>query len=192
MSKKLVQQKLSVIFTSTKRGKAEKDELKKKLKQTIETIESEEQSIIVVKEESPKSSTLTFVRQKGHASDRQKISDESESENEIFDQDEDNDVSRETSLPNVNSEPEELSRDRVNIRSKLTFHEEDYTPMDKLLHSFDLNYKFGSNVGLTRLARWERAHRLGLNPPEEVKNVLTSEAIRQNLKLNESVFYGKV
>jgi DNA polymerase delta subunit 4 len=61
--------------------------------------------------------------------------------------------------------------------------------MDKLLHAFDLNYEFGPCIGLTRLERWERAHRLGLNPPIEVKDALTPEVIKQDPGLNESVFY---
>lgn len=72
----------------------------------------------------------------------------------------------------------------------LAFHDENYTPIDKLLHAFDLNYKFGPCIGLTRLERWERAHRIGLDPPEEVRDVLTSEA--KNSELNECVFYGRV
>jgi len=83
-----------------------------------------------------------------------------------------------------------LPRGHVEIQPKLTFHDDDYTPIDKLLHAFDLNYEFGPCIGLTRLERWGRAHRLGLNPPEEVRDALTSEAI--NPELNECVFSGRV
>ena len=64
--------------------------------------------------------------------------------------------------------------------------------MDKLFHTFDLNYKFGPCVGITRLERWERAHELGLDPPQEVKDALISEAIERNPELNESIFYGRI
>ncbi|GBB97910.1 hypothetical protein RclHR1_00310038 [Rhizophagus clarus] len=163
-SEKLVQQKLSGIFTSTKRDKAEKDKQKKN--QTIEK-------------------------------NRQRLSLElDESENEAFDRDDlinEDDVTREASIDLESGSEELLSDvDILEIRSKLTFHNDDYKPMENLLRGFDLNYKFGSCVGLTRLERWERAQRLGLNPPEEVKDALTSEVIRQNLKLNECVFYDRV
>ncbi|CAB4432064.1 unnamed protein product [Rhizophagus irregularis] len=184
-SKKLVQQKLTSIFTSTKNDKtvSEKDNPRKKFKQTI--IEKEEVQPDV---EAPHEDTATSVRQEGHVSSHQRILDD-DSDDEIFEEVEaltyeDNSVLHEAS--NVESEPEEL----VEIQPKLTFHDENYTPIDKLLHAFDLNYKFGPCIGLTRLERWERAHRIGLDPPEEVRDVLTSEA--KNSELNECVFYGRV
>ncbi|GBC00473.1 hypothetical protein RclHR1_03870013 [Rhizophagus clarus] len=183
--KKLVQQKLTSIFTSTKNEKinTEKDSPKKKLKQTI--IEREVQPDAVA----PHEDTATSVRQQSHASSHRRALDD-DSEDETFEEaealmyEDNNSVLPEVS--NVESEPEEL----VEIQRKLTFHDEYYTQIDKLLHAFDLNYKFGPCIGLTRLERWERAHRLGLNPPEEVRNALTSEAI--NPELNECVFYGRI
>ncbi len=38
----------------------------------------------------------------------------------------------------------------------------------KVLLSFDLDPKFGPSYGLTRTARFLRAKKLGLNPPEEI------------------------
>ncbi|CAB4428953.1 unnamed protein product [Rhizophagus irregularis] len=93
-SEKLVQKKLSGIFTSTKRDKAEKDKDKPKKNQNIEK-------------------------------NRQSISELDESENEAFDRD---DLINEDDVPQ--------------IRSKLTFHNDVYNPMESLLHAFDLNYKF--------------------------------------------------
>ncbi|RGB37604.1 DNA polymerase delta, subunit 4-domain-containing protein [Rhizophagus diaphanus] len=174
-SKKLVQQKLTSIFTSTKNDKTvnEKDNPRKKFKQTI--IEKE---VVQPDVEAPHEDTATSVRQEGHVSSHQRILDD-DSDDEIFEEVEaltyeDNSVLHEAS--NVESEPEEL----VEIQPKL----------NKLLHAFDLNYKFGPCIGLTRLERWERAHRIGLDPPEEVRDVLTSEA--KNSELNECVFYGRV
>ncbi|KAG6811552.1 hypothetical protein H0H92_006905, partial [Tricholoma furcatifolium] len=37
------------------------------------------------------------------------------------------------------------------------------------------SYEFGPCVGVSRLERWERAHLLGLNPPKEVKDILTAK-----------------
>ncbi|RIA96804.1 DNA polymerase delta, subunit 4-domain-containing protein [Glomus cerebriforme] len=181
------QQKLTELFPSAKRDKAaEKDNPKKKLKQTIiEKSEREERYNEEINLVATHEDTLASVKQEDLASSHQKILDGSEKDQEvealIY---EDNAVSHETS--DMESEPEELPKNRVEIQPKLTFHDEDYTPIDKLLHAFDLNYQFGPCIGLTRLERWERAHRLGLNPPEEVRDALT------NPELNECVFYGRV
>lgn len=43
---------------------------------------------------------------------------------------------------------------------------------EQILRSFDLDGRFGPCVNPTRLERWERAERLGLNPPKEVKAIL--------------------
>ncbi|CAG8594541.1 13819_t:CDS:2 [Funneliformis mosseae] len=215
--RKMVQRKLSEMFSSAKREKdsIEKDKPKKKIKETVEKSERKgEQSIIVneeerrdliIEENSPisslKVSNATSAGQKTRnktSSSRPRILDESDDEifedyNDVEDFVDENDVvPLEVSLPDVTSEPEQSPRGDMDIRTKLTFHDEDFTPIDKLLHAFDLNYQFGPCVGLTRLARWERAHRLGLNPPKEVIDTLTSEAIKQNPKLNESVFFGRV
>jgi DNA polymerase delta subunit 4 len=215
-SKKLVQQKLTGIFTSTKRDKAttEEDTPKKKFKQTIiETSEREKGQPDVAINEVPvaphKVSTSTPVRVLDESEDE--ISEGQDDVEALMD--DDNTVSHE--VFDVENELEELPRDRVVTRPKLSklyhnqlvlftnnirfyyskffflaFHDEDYKSIDKLLHAFDLNYRFGPCIGLTRLERWERAHKLGLNPPEEVKRALTSEAI--NPELNECVFYGRV
>lgn len=48
----------------------------------------------------------------------------------------------------------------------------DPNPELETLKQFDLSLEFGPCAGITRLERWERAHKHGLNPPEEVKNIL--------------------
>ncbi|CAI2182663.1 15430_t:CDS:2 [Funneliformis geosporum] len=213
----MVQRKLSDMFSSTKREKDsnEKDKPKKKIKQTVEKSVREGGQSIIVNEEgksdpiieenillsSLEVSNSTSTRQKSRtktSSSRPRILDESD--DETFEEyndveafvDENDVIPLEVSFPEVISEPEQSPRSDLDIRSKLKFHDEDFTPIDKFLHAFDLNYQFGPCVGLTRLARWERAHRLGLNPPKEVIDTLTSEAVKQNPKLNESVFFGRV
>ena len=37
-----------------------------------------------------------------------------------------------------------------------------------ILRIFDMTSRYGPCVGVTRLQRWERAKKWGLNPPEEV------------------------
>ena len=39
-----------------------------------------------------------------------------------------------------------------------------------ILRVFDLSASYGPCVGVTRLQRWERAKKWGLNPPEEVSD----------------------
>ena len=43
---------------------------------------------------------------------------------------------------------------------------------EQTLRAFDLDGKFGPCVNPSRLERWERAERLGLRPPAEVKAIL--------------------
>jgi DNA polymerase delta subunit 4 len=44
-----------------------------------------------------------------------------------------------------------------------------------ILRDFDLSSKYGPCVGITRLERFERAKKMGLNPPDEVGMILQSE-----------------
>uniref|UniRef100_V9LJW0 DNA polymerase delta subunit 4-like protein n=1 Tax=Callorhinchus milii TaxID=7868 RepID=V9LJW0_CALMI len=40
------------------------------------------------------------------------------------------------------------------------------------LQQFDLTLEYGPCVGISRMIRWERAERLGLNPPPVVRNLV--------------------
>ncbi|XP_040892986.1 DNA polymerase delta subunit 4 [Toxotes jaculatrix] len=40
------------------------------------------------------------------------------------------------------------------------------------LRQFDLDWRFGPCTGISRLQRWERAKLHGLNPPEEIRDLL--------------------
>ncbi|CEP15516.1 hypothetical protein [Parasitella parasitica] len=70
--------------------------------------------------------------------------------------------------------------------NEFTFHQEHLDETDKLLRAFDLNYDFGPCVGIKRLDRWERAQKLGLNPPANVKDILMKDKTQ---KYAESVFH---
>ncbi|CAN6567408.1 unnamed protein product [Malus baccata var. baccata] len=48
----------------------------------------------------------------------------------------------------------------------------DYDEQEELLRQFDMNMAYGPCLGMTRLARLERACSLGMNPPKEVENLL--------------------
>ncbi|XAR54280.1 hypothetical protein NMG60_11029339 [Bertholletia excelsa] len=49
---------------------------------------------------------------------------------------------------------------------------------EEVLRQFDMNMAYGPCLGMTRLARWERAQSLGLNPPEEVGHLLRESNVR--------------
>ncbi|XP_027001820.1 DNA polymerase delta subunit 4 [Tachysurus fulvidraco] len=46
----------------------------------------------------------------------------------------------------------------------------------KELRRFDLDWQFGPCTGISRLQRWERAAIHGLNPPQEIKDILLKES----------------
>ncbi|TKY72427.1 DNA polymerase delta subunit 4 [Spatholobus suberectus] len=53
-----------------------------------------------------------------------------------------------------------------------------YSLEEKNLREFDMDMTYGPCLGLTRLERWERAHKLGLNPPQQLKCLLQSDKVR--------------
>ncbi|KAK9994155.1 hypothetical protein SO802_023858 [Lithocarpus litseifolius] len=56
--------------------------------------------------------------------------------------------------------------------------QDDYDENEDMLRKFDMNMAYGPCLGMTRLARWERARSLGLNPPEEIEGLLKAEKVR--------------
>nr|CAG8440303.1 9757_t:CDS:2 [Entrophospora candida] len=75
------------------------------------------------------------------------------------------------------------------IRSKLVFHYDDLSEEERILIAFDMDYTYGPCVGLTRLQRWNRASKLGLQPPAQVKELLSGPC---TTNLIECVFYGRL
>ncbi|KAG5983040.1 hypothetical protein E4U55_000936 [Claviceps digitariae] len=59
-------------------------------------------------------------------------------------------------------------------------HQEGLSVSDKLLRYFDVSSQYGPCIGIDRTKRWERAERLGLNPPIEVLAVLLKERKRSS------------
>ncbi|KAL6008610.1 hypothetical protein ACLOJK_034124 [Asimina triloba] len=49
---------------------------------------------------------------------------------------------------------------------------DDCEKQEDMLQQFDLNMRYGPCMGISRLARWERAQNLGLNPPKDVESLL--------------------
>ncbi|KAK6363814.1 hypothetical protein TWF730_001222 [Orbilia blumenaviensis] len=63
-------------------------------------------------------------------------------------------------------------KDIENSRIHQAVHQQGLAEYEKILRHFDLSSQYGPCVGVTRLKRWERAQRLGLEPPIEVLAVL--------------------
>ncbi|PIA57425.1 hypothetical protein AQUCO_00600269v1 [Aquilegia coerulea] len=49
---------------------------------------------------------------------------------------------------------------------------DDNDEQEEVLRQFDMNMAYGPCIGLTRLARWERANKLGMNPPKHIQGLL--------------------
>ncbi|XP_021282928.1 LOW QUALITY PROTEIN: uncharacterized protein LOC110415562 [Herrania umbratica] len=64
---------------------------------------------------------------------------------------------------------------------------DDFDEQEEVLRQFDMNMAYGPCLGITRMARWERAQRLGLNPPKEIENLLKGGKVKL-----ESLFDGRV
>jgi len=65
-------------------------------------------------------------------------------------------------------------------------HQEDLTLSEKVLRYFDVSSQYGPCIGTTRLRRWQRAQRLGLNPPIEVLAVLLKEEAKGNKSIERA------
>ncbi|CAK7333749.1 unnamed protein product [Dovyalis caffra] len=55
---------------------------------------------------------------------------------------------------------------------------DDYDKHEELLRQFDMNMAYGPCLGMSRLARWDRAQGLGLNPPKEIEGLLKGEKVQ--------------
>ncbi|KAK0466833.1 DNA polymerase delta, subunit 4-domain-containing protein [Desarmillaria tabescens] len=75
---------------------------------------------------------------------------------------------------------------------KEPIHGEDQDDFHEILRVFDLSYEFGPCIGVTRLERWERASKMGLNPPPEIHDILTTRQGRDRSDYAQNVFYGQV
>ncbi|KAI0042734.1 hypothetical protein FA95DRAFT_1564020 [Auriscalpium vulgare] len=71
-------------------------------------------------------------------------------------------------------------------------HAAGQTKVHHILRVFDLSYEYGPCIGVTRLERWERAAALGLNPPQEIYDILTTREGIEDVKLVRNVFYEEV
>ncbi|KAF8621805.1 hypothetical protein AX15_007481 [Amanita polypyramis BW_CC] len=71
-------------------------------------------------------------------------------------------------------------------------HSKNQNKIHEILRVFDLSYEYGPCVGMTRLERWERACALGLNPPEEIREILTTVEGMEKTEFLQCAFHGDV
>ncbi|CAL0324501.1 unnamed protein product [Lupinus luteus] len=57
-------------------------------------------------------------------------------------------------------------------------HGDVYNENETMLREFDMNMAYGPCVGMSRKERLERAQKLGLNPPIEIKKLLENEKVQ--------------
>ncbi|CDH51335.1 predicted protein [Lichtheimia corymbifera JMRC:FSU:9682] len=82
------------------------------------------------------------------------------------------------SMMNLDKKPTEAPSSSPRV---VGIHQEHLSQEEILLRKFDLDYKYGPCVGLTRMERWLRAEKLGLNPPKEVKEQLDRGAAKDSV-----------
>ncbi|RDW75077.1 hypothetical protein BP6252_06219 [Coleophoma cylindrospora] len=59
-------------------------------------------------------------------------------------------------------------------------HQQDLGVEEKILRLFDMSSQYGPCIGIARMKRWNRAYKLGLQPPIEVLAVLLKEEEKGN------------
>ncbi|CAN4090958.1 unnamed protein product [Withania somnifera] len=58
--------------------------------------------------------------------------------------------------------------------------QDNYDQNVEVLRQFDMNMVYGPCLGMSRLDRWERAKKLGLNPPTDVERLLRSSKVHSD------------
>lgn len=64
---------------------------------------------------------------------------------------------------------------------------DDYDANEEVLRQFDMNMAYGPCMGMSRMARLERAKKLGMNPPADVERLLRSGKVQ-----GDSLWDGRV
>eukprot|EP00884_Botryococcus_braunii_P012091 jgi/Botrbrau1/20883/Bobra.0135s0014.2 len=77
------------------------------------------------------------------------------------------------------------SRLKASVRPDATAED-----LDDKLRQFDLTSTYGPSLGISRIARWERAQKLGLNPPDDIICLLRN--LPPDSPLLNSVFENRV
>ncbi|KAG4166837.1 hypothetical protein ERO13_A13G157700v2 [Gossypium hirsutum] len=71
-----------------------------------------------------------------------------------------------------------ISKSKSSKATKPAPWHDDIEEEEKALREFDMNMAYGPCIGITRLGRWERAQRLGLNPPKEIEKLVKSGKVK--------------
>ncbi|BGP56844.1 hypothetical protein JCM8202v2_004475 [Rhodotorula sphaerocarpa] len=67
-------------------------------------------------------------------------------------------------------------------------HRDEMDDIEIILRVFDADEEFGPCSRMTRLERWERAEKLGLQPDPELREILQSEEGKTTRSYRDSVF----
>ncbi|ORY85721.1 DNA polymerase delta, subunit 4-domain-containing protein [Protomyces lactucae-debilis] len=68
----------------------------------------------------------------------------------------------------------------------------DPSDLQVILRDFDLSGRYGPCVGISRLERFERAEKMGLNPPAVVGQVLRTQEGMTDAELAKDLFFGRL
>lgn len=93
-------------------------------------------------------------------------------EPEVEAQDEDEKADDEAALKLSVAKVKAYWREKENARLAPRVHQQELSLGEKILREWDMSGQFGPCIGISRLRRWRRARRLGLEPPLEVLAVL--------------------
>ncbi|KZV81731.1 DNA polymerase delta, subunit 4 [Exidia glandulosa HHB12029] len=118
--------------------------------------------------------------------------------------DDDQDVELEPAVPRgFDEEAEELKLNdaqwlaplawaNAKTEKKSTIHSKSQNKIDHILRVFDNSHEYGPCVGLTRMQRWERAQNMGMDPPQEIRDILLTRQGAEETRYSQTCFYGEV
>ncbi|KAF8075151.1 DNA polymerase delta, subunit 4-domain-containing protein [Lyophyllum atratum] len=99
-------------------------------------------------------------------------------------------------LAELNEKDPKWRKHYAEVRAKMghlhPIHGNGQTKIHEILRVFDMSFEYGPCVGISRLDRWERAEALGLNPPTEVRDILTTRQGTEERVFSQSVLSGEV
>ncbi|KAG5368010.1 DNA polymerase delta subunit 4 [Yarrowia sp. C11] len=116
-------------------------------------------------------------------------------ETTISDELEKEEVDEINKLPNLDPSEKIYSEEALKIAEQSIapdVHPENVNDCEKILKNFDFTIDYGPVAGLTRLERWERANKLGLNPPAVVKKILVTKQGETENVYKQSYLYGQL
>ncbi|TPX64206.1 hypothetical protein SpCBS45565_g06079 [Spizellomyces sp. 'palustris'] len=158
-----------------KKGKKIENETRKSTKRSLSEavkeviLESEEPSVKIARLELPSESEKS-------AGIDQKTTDAEDHEIPVLDA---------SSL-----DPENENESSVEIPDRIRSLVADKPAALEILKDFDLNYNYGPCVGLSRMERWERAQKLELDPPEDIRLILLTPEARQDDDLRQPLWHN--